>query len=126
MGRLPGRSSAASGVSPRRVNDLKEAHPPPRCSSGSPSPLSFKVLAAGVDRHQVLEQPVVHGQRDQRAHGGVAAGDVAALKQVIQDPPSLAGGHRSEAERRVSLSGDSYPVVRSTYAMLRRAAIGIW
>jgi hypothetical protein len=47
----------------------------------------LKLSCLGVERHQRLEGPVVHGQLDDGSAQGVLSNDVAVLEEVVQQRP---------------------------------------
>jgi hypothetical protein len=73
-----------------------EASLHPRSALGLIIPLSvtgvLEVLGAGVERQEPLQKPVVDRQRDYRASRRIAACEVAALEEVVQDRLGLAAG----------------------------------
>jgi hypothetical protein len=47
-------------------------------------PAVLEVLGADIERQESVEQPDVDRERDQRPAGGVAAGKITVLEEVVQ------------------------------------------
>ena len=69
-----------------RTSSTTTGGPSSSLASGS---RRLEVGRLGVERHQRLEDPVVHRQLDDRPARGVPAHDVAVLEEVVQQRAGL-------------------------------------
>jgi hypothetical protein len=63
----------------------------------------LEILGASIERHQLIEQPVVGRQLDHRVAGPVSANDIAGLEHMVQQGACLGTGSSGRAVTSIGL-----------------------